>query len=272
LLRVENADLAAEPPAASHDSVIVAVGRSPGVFGRKAFAHLNAALGSERWTARPASRNHGEVSARPDRFPNLEIFYDFNCPYCRLSRRLLFRFSATFAAPVEWRPFELLPDVSKTGAPWTLAPSEMAAFRRAVADRATQIQHPITVPPFRPNTFDALRLAEAAKTVNAFDSFQEQVFDAYWTFGEDIGDHATLRNLAAATGMDSGLVSATLESEAFATVVRDSTERLRRIEYAAIPTFLWGDLIAFGLESEGTLVRFLEEYWSAYREERHLGA
>jgi predicted DsbA family dithiol-disulfide isomerase len=190
----------------------------------------------------------------------VEIFYDFNCPYCRLSKRLLYRFVARLASPVVWRPFELLPDVPKAGAPWLLLPSEMRAFRKAVEDRAAQIGLPVTVPPFRPNTYDALRLAEYAKSLGRFDPLQEAIFDAYWTFGDDIGSHEILLNLAVQNGMDSERSRTILESDAYGPDVHQYSLELRALEYAAIPAFRAGDVSVFGLESEAAVVRFLEAY------------
>lgn len=190
----------------------------------------------------------------------VEIYYDFNCPYCRLSKRLLYRFAQQIDEPIIWRPFELLPDIPKTGSPWLLLPSEMKAFRQAVEDRAAQIGLPVTVPPFRPNTYDALRLAEYAKNTEIFDAFQEAVFDAYWTFGDDIGSHEVLLRLATQHGLQSDRVETVLNSDTYGPDVREHTAALRGQEFAAIPAFRAGDVSVYGLESEAAVIRFLEAY------------
>lgn len=190
----------------------------------------------------------------------VEIFFDFNCPYCRLSKRLIYRFAQRLAGPIIWRPFELLPDVPKSGSPWNLMPAEMKAFREAVEERAAQIGLPVTVPPFRPNTYDALRLGEYSKTLNAFEPLQEAIFDAYWTFGDDIGSHDVLLRLASQHGLDRERTKTILESDAYGPDVKQYTEFLRNLDFAAIPAFRAGDVSVFGLESEAAVTRFLEAY------------
>jgi predicted DsbA family dithiol-disulfide isomerase len=141
-----------------------------------------------------------------------------------------------------------------------LLPSEMKAFRKAVEDRAAQIGLPVTVPPFRPNTYDALRLAEYAKTTITFDVFQESVFDAYWTFGDDIGSHDVLLRLGTQHGLEPDKVRAILGSDAYGPEVKEYTAALRGQDFAAIPAFRAGDVSVYGLESEAAVTRFLEAY------------
>jgi predicted DsbA family dithiol-disulfide isomerase len=139
-------------------------------------------------------------------------------------------------------------------------PAEMRAFRKAVEERAAQIGLPVTVPPFRPNTYDALRLGEYAKTAGVFDAFQEAVFDSYWTFGDDIGSHDILVRLAIQHGLDRERAASILDSDAYGPDVKHYTAQLRSVDYAAIPAFRAGNVSVYGLESEAAVTRFLEAY------------
>jgi predicted DsbA family dithiol-disulfide isomerase len=149
-----------------------------------------------------------------------------------------------------WRPFVLLPEVPNNGAPWQLTDSEMRLFRAAVESRASRFDIPITVPAFRPDTRPALAMAEFAKQTPFFDSFQEVVYEAYWGESQDIGNLRVLKTLAFSVGIDANAAAAAATSEIFNTAVTESTYELAKLPHVAIPTFVIGDYVVYGLPDD----------------------
>lgn len=88
-----------------------------------------------------------------------------------------------FDIDVEWRPFELHPEIPP------LAGDEGLPFRP---------------PTHVPNSRRSLEVAELAREQGAFDVYHCALFDAYFGRGQDIGDIAVLAELAACAGLDPG--------------------------------------------------------------------
>jgi predicted DsbA family dithiol-disulfide isomerase len=93
----------------------------------------------------------------------------------------------------------------------------------------------------RPNTFAAHRLMTAALEVGAHvqQALGDALFAAYWSRGEDIGDHRVLAAAAEAAGMDDAAAAELLAGDAFAADVRAQEREAARSGIRAVPTFVF---------------------------------
>ncbi len=180
----------------------------------------------------------------------LDIFSDPVCPWCyigkaHLDRALQDHPDHPFA--VQWHPFQLNPDLPRQGVP-KRAYLEQKFGGKARVDaiherlrevaRAAGLTLDPDLPQRMPNTLDAHRLIHWAGIEALQPAVQTAVMHAYWAEGRDIGDAATLADIAGATGMDRAATLRLLQSEADAgdIAARDADARAKGVN--SVPTFL----------------------------------
>jgi predicted DsbA family dithiol-disulfide isomerase len=183
----------------------------------------------------------------------VEIWSDVICPFCYIGKRkferALTQLSQRDQIEVIWRSFQLAPDTrtdptrnavqhlaEKKG--WTLD-----VTRQAIADiskRAQQVgltfDYDRTVVA---NTFDAHRLAHYAATQGKGDDLHERLFQAYFSDGHNIADHARLAALAVDTGLPADEVNEVLRSGRFAADVQRDLDQAQQFGINAVPFFVF---------------------------------
>ena len=180
----------------------------------------------------------------------LDIFSDPVCPWCYIGKVLLDRALEAHPAHdfvIEWQPFQLNPDLPREGvdrasyleakfggkarAAQVYARIEEAAQAAGLAIDFAAMQR-------MPNTLDAHRLIHWAGLEGRQAAMVAALFAAFFQNGRDIGDVATLVELAAAVGMDPAVVARLLASDADRAEIaaRDTHARARGV--GAVPTYL----------------------------------
>ena len=180
----------------------------------------------------------------------LDIFSDPVCPWCYIGKAHLDRALANHPGhpfTIFWHPFQLNPEMPAGGLPkraYLEAKFGGAAKVDAMLDRLREVASAAGVPfdpdlaPMMPNTLDAHRLVHWA----GFDGLQSEIKDrlmrAYWLQCRDIGDRATLADIAAEAGINRVVTLRLLQSDADADDIRARDADARTKGVAAVPTFL----------------------------------
>jgi predicted DsbA family dithiol-disulfide isomerase len=113
------------------------------------------------------------------------------------------------------------------------------------------------------NTFDAHRLAQAARGTADEDALLQGLFRAYFTDGRLLSDHGVLRAIAAAAGLDEGLTEKVLDGEIYAREVRLDEAAAQELEVTGVPFFLIdGAWPIPGAQDVETLLIVLRRAWS----------
>lgn len=181
----------------------------------------------------------------------IDIILDVICPWCFIGKRRLERALAQrpeVAAETSWRPFQLNPDMPPAG----MARQDYLSAKFGGAQHAGRIYQAISAAgatvdiPFAfdrirrtPNTRDAHRLIRHAERHSRGDAVVEALFDAYFIAGRDIGDAATLAEIAGEAGLDAAAAAAFLASEAEATEILAEDANARRLGINAVPCFIF---------------------------------
>ena len=180
----------------------------------------------------------------------LDIFSDPVCPWCYIGKANLDRaLEAIGDHPfrVEWHPFQLNPDMPRTGAD-RRAYLEAKFGGKANAARAyaqvmqageqAGVEINIERIERQPNTLDAHRLIHWAGLEGRQNAVVNGLFRAYFRDGRDIGDAAVLSDIGAAAGMDRAMVARLLATDADRDdlAARDADARAKGVR--AVPTFL----------------------------------
>jgi len=201
----------------------------------------------------------------------LDIFSDPVCPWCYIGKALLDRALEAHPAHdfvIEWQPFQLNPDLPRGGMDRAAyleakfggkARAAQVYARIEEAAQAAGLVIDFAAMKRMPNTLDAHRLIHWAGPEGRQAAMVAALFAAFFRDGRDIGDAATLADLAAAVGMDPAVVARLLASDADRAEIaaRDTHARARGV--SAVPTYvianrhvlsgaqpvaLWGQVIA----------------------------
>jgi predicted DsbA family dithiol-disulfide isomerase len=180
----------------------------------------------------------------------LDILSDPICPWCfigktNLDRALEQRPGHPFA--IEWHPFQLNPDMPADG-------MDRRAYMEAKfggRDGAVRAYTPVVQAAERagltlnfegiartPSTLDAHRLIHWAGLEGRQTAAVSALFRAYFVDGQDIGDRATLADIAARIGLDRAMTERLLASDADAEDIRARDAHARERGVTGVPTFV----------------------------------
>ena len=206
----------------------------------------------------------------------IDIWSDFACPWCALGlyrlEAALRQFAHADEVTVVHRAFELDP---RAPARRTQTMTEMLATKYGMSpeqihaghERLTSLGAEVGMEfhferAQMGNTFDAHRLALAARGTAVENDLVKGIFGAYFTDGLLLSDHEVLARVAAEAGMDPGTVASVLSSEASATDVRSDEATARELGITGVPHFLInGKWSVPGAQDVETLVLALDRAW-----------
>lgn len=180
----------------------------------------------------------------------IEIFSDIICPWCYIGKHRLMRALAQrphINATIRWLPFQLNPDMPPGG----IERADYANIKFGSASRAAQVEAMLSQTAARdglpldmarisrtPNTVDAHRLIRYAARGNGAMTMVDALFNAYFVEGRDIGDQATLIEIAAALGFDAMTIGDYLRSSTDLGAIQGSDAAARRLGIHAVPCFI----------------------------------
>jgi predicted DsbA family dithiol-disulfide isomerase len=206
----------------------------------------------------------------------IQLWSDFACPWCALGvyRLDLARqqFDHGDAITVVHRSFELDP---RAPARREQTMSELLALKYGMSHEQVHAGHErltslgseagmefnfdrIQVG----STFDAHRLAQAARGTAAEDAVIKGLFAAYFTEGRLLSDHEVLLEVATSAGLDRATAAAALESEAHGEDVRADEATARELGITGVPHYVINGKWAIpGAQDVETMVLALQRAW-----------
>lgn len=115
------------------------------------------------------------------------VVSDYICPWCYVGMARIDQLQRQFEIDVEWRPFELHPEIPPEGKD---IGSRGAAYYQQLRVLAEEAGLAFQPPTRVPNSRRALQAAEFAREQRAFDAYHRALFQAYFGQGRDIGEPA----------------------------------------------------------------------------------
>ncbi|MFN4153375.1 MAG: DsbA family oxidoreductase [Paracoccaceae bacterium] len=183
----------------------------------------------------------------------LDIFSDPVCPWCYIGKANLDR--ALEAAPdhpfdIEWHPFQLNPGMPPEGVDRAeyleakfggkaKAVEIYARVEQAARDAGLTIDFSTIAK--MPNTLNAHRLIHWAGLEGRQTAIVSALFRAYWREGRDIGDAATLTDIAEAAGMDRALTQRLLATDEDTEALKARDIHARQRGVTGVPCFIIGN-------------------------------
>jgi predicted DsbA family dithiol-disulfide isomerase len=184
----------------------------------------------------------------------LTVFSDYICPFCFFALKKVEKLQAEYGIEVEWKNYEIHPDIPKDGAPKSfLGENYMKTVEENVRLLAKLEDLEIKPKSFISNSHLALEASEFARKKGVFDSFHKRVFEAYFLEGRNIGDKPVILGIAQELGLDTNELSLALDEHRY----HERLEEVRRekASYGVLgtPTFIIGKTQLVGLQSFKTL-------------------
>ena len=208
----------------------------------------------------------------------IDIVSDVVCPWCYLGEKRLEAAIAYESGPVavRWRPYQLDPTIPEGGLDRTEymerkfgRDGRLKAIHDNLARLGAEVGLPFAFAKIRraPNTLDAHRLIRWAASVGVQREVVERLFSAYFVEGRNIGDHAVLIDIAAASGLDAAIVERLLAEGADADAVRNEIAQAQAIGVTGVPFFIFGGRLGVpGAQDVALLRRAMAQARAVMRE------
>ena len=188
----------------------------------------------------------------------IDIASDLVCPWCFIGKHRLAQAIALVQAKhpetrfqLNWLPYFLNPDTPTAGEPYQAfleakfgGATQVAALQMQIADagKAAGVAFDFQRIAVRPNTLSAHRLIYRAQSIGhrplEIAALVERLFVGYFQRGEDIGDIATLSDIAAECGDRKEAVVDYLESREGVQQVRSLADKVRKLGVTGVPFFI----------------------------------
>jgi predicted DsbA family dithiol-disulfide isomerase len=179
------------------------------------------------------------------------IYSDYICPFCYIGFHRIGKLKEQFDLDVEWRPFEIHPEIPKDGVllDKLLFPKEylemvMTNVKRLADEDGITLKFSDKLP----NSRLALYISEFMRKKGKFDEFHELVFDKYWKEGEDIGDLSLLLELSESIGLNRNEILNFIKSDEPLNMQRKTQLELSKYGINGVPTFIISDRIIVGVQ------------------------
>jgi len=207
----------------------------------------------------------------------IDVWSDYACPWCALGLARLKVALADFEhgdeVTVVHRAFELHRHApariestkeERLGRKYGLSPEQVRAGHAQLTALGAEVGFTFDFEHVRSgNTFDAHRLTEAVRGTVHEDALVSQLFDAHFSQGRQLSDHAVLEDVARAAGLPDHVTEKVLGGTAYAAEVRADEAAAEELDVTGVPYFLIGGAWPIpGAQDLETLGIVLRRAWS----------
>lgn len=178
----------------------------------------------------------------------LEVFSDYTCPWCYVGwarlEQALASLPSEATVDVDWRPFEIHPEVPPEGMPvedLPYSPDAWARMQEALVQNAAAEGLTVGMRPKVSNTHRALVAGAYAQAEEPelFPVFHESLFKAYFALGHDLGDPEVVDRLAAEAGIDVSRMRLALDEGRYEGALAEASREAGAMGITGTPTFVF---------------------------------
>lgn len=206
----------------------------------------------------------------------VQIWSDIMCPFCYIGKRRIEEALSLFehkeAVEIEWKSYQL--DASFIASPDDNMVEHLAEKYRKDNDWAQNMLDNMTQnaktagldfhfeKAILANSLNAHRLLHLAKKYNLANDLEELLFKAYLTEGKNVNDPSTLTQLGIEVGLDAEEIAQVLNSDRYATEVKQDQEEANTIGVQGVPFFVFDNKYAIsGAQPATAFLETLEKVW-----------
>ncbi|AKT32004.1 DsbA family oxidoreductase [Pseudomonas syringae pv. actinidiae] len=187
----------------------------------------------------------------------IDFISDVSCPWCVIGLRSLDQALEALGdevqAQIHFQPFELNPNMPAEGQDikehiaekYGSTPEQIEAIHETIRERGAELGFTFGKGERRIyNTFDAHRLLHWAEQEGKQPALKQALFVAYFSELKDPSNHQTLADVAQKVGLDRLRAQAILDSDEFASDVREAEQLWTSRGITAVPTMVFNDQYA----------------------------
>jgi predicted DsbA family dithiol-disulfide isomerase len=180
----------------------------------------------------------------------IDFVSDVSCPWCVIGlkslEQALDRVGDVATADLHFQPFELNPQMVPEGQDigehlaekYGSSAEQRAQTSEMIRARGAELGFTFGQRDRIYNTFDAHRLLHWAEEQGRQRDLKMALFDAYFTQGDNPGDHAVLVRVAGQVGLDSAEAARILASDTYAAEVREREQFFQRHGISSVPAII----------------------------------
>lgn len=192
----------------------------------------------------------------------LEVFSDFNCPWCYFQSGEIKRLKQAYDIDIIWRAFPLHPDAPDEGLPIeTLFGDNIEMMRekmRQLEQKATDIGLPLKERSVISNSRLSQELAKWAATENREDEYHEAVYKAYFADGYNIAEISVLLDAVEAARLSREEAQMVIEKRTYADAVDADWELSETLGIMVAPSYVVNQDRLLGPQPYEKLRRLIE--------------
>ncbi|RMN44901.1 Predicted dithiol-disulfide isomerase, DsbA family [Pseudomonas syringae] len=187
----------------------------------------------------------------------IDFISDVSCPWCVIGLRALDQALEALGdevqAQIHFQPFELNPNMPAEGQDikehiaekYGSTPEQIEAIHETIRERGAELGFTFGKGERRIyNTFDAHRLLHWAEQEGKQPALKQALFVAYFSELKDPSSHQTLADVAQKVGLDRLRAQAILDSDEFASEVREAEQLWTSRGITSVPTMVFNDQYA----------------------------
>lgn len=203
---------------------------------------------------------------------NIEIVSDYICPWCYIGKQRLDQALDSLKDRYDFNltlvPFELNKDMPAEGKNRRLyrsnkfgswEKSQVMDENVTMAGKTVGLDFNYDKIEITPNTFKAHLVTRYAQEVNKQIEVSNELFKAYFTNGEDIGNEDVLLRVAEEAGLDPVKVKEELQSLKTINEVRSIEANYAMRGVNSVPLYIIGSKAISGAQASETFVRFITQ-------------
>ncbi|WP_274309862.1 DsbA family oxidoreductase [Solibacillus daqui] len=190
----------------------------------------------------------------------IEIFSDFSCPFCYISKTKLFNAIQELGlqqqVEIEYKAYQLNPDASKTETRnykeemlqrFQGRQIKMQEAIDAVHAHANEVGLTYNVDAIKiANTENAHRLAKLAATFNVADAFTERVMNGYFSNGFDMNDTSALIDIIVSQGIPREQAQQVIDEQLFSEELAQDRYDAQQLQISSVPFMVFEN--AYGIK------------------------
>ncbi len=186
------------------------------------------------------------------------VYSDYICPFCYVGNVRLARLRDKYELRVNWRFIEIHPDTPAEGQSVEAlgyVPAQWKQMMDGLEKMAEEDGITIGKHHFTTNSHKVLLLAEAAKEAGkeVFYALNDNLYQAYFGEGRNIGDSSVLREIANRSGVSDEIVERAWQDSKYEEVLNKNLLNAVSLNVTGTPTFFFGENRLTGAVSETAL-------------------
>jgi predicted DsbA family dithiol-disulfide isomerase len=189
------------------------------------------------------------------------MFSDYICPFCYVGFETVRRLKPEFNFELEWRGFQIHPELPAEGISADREHSNPDA-RRALWERisamAEVVGFSMRPPAVLTNSRAALAATEFARESGRDEALEERIYRAYFGEGLNIGDPAIVARLGTEAGLDSAEVADAIKSPKYEMRLKNNSLAAHQRGVNGVPTFFIGEFPLVGAQSPDAMRAILK--------------